>query len=521
MTIELYLNQAENNRVDKSAYLQHVMTLEGFLRESSSLIAPVITFELPNGVPSAVIDEDDEDIDTPDGDIEIVGSDILNFNYVYIHEFNRYYFVQDIVINRTKIYIVSLICDTLMSHKDNILALEGLIERNEFEFNSMIDDPVVAFRMGENVEYIKYPNTAEVVSLSADIANKHNFILSVVNDQTTGTTGEINPPAGTLLPSIEGNSFSIAQNTEVFACNRQAISALGREIVSDDTLATFVKSVVAFPCEPIQNYYGTYSGVYLGNTYKGLSTNGCKLSNSLLSPYIEVARFMFPQLSSFEEVPPYRHYELFIPFSGYVELDPRIVSGHELSVYYAPNFEDGTADAVIFDLTENHILYSAPCQLGVKLAFNSTNNREISDQRNALVLNTVVGSLASVLSLGVGVATGNPIAIAGGAIAMGTTVSNAVNQNAMLYQKGQCGFSSGVSQLYSPMEVFVRIRSKRRLMNDLDAYRHAYGSPLQQTRTLSSLTGFTIVSQIHIENMPAYKREREEIERLLKSGVIL
>ena len=42
MTINFYKNSAENNRLDKTEYLEYVATMSGYLRENTPIINPVI-----------------------------------------------------------------------------------------------------------------------------------------------------------------------------------------------------------------------------------------------------------------------------------------------------------------------------------------------------------------------------------------------------------------------------------------------------------------------------------------------
>ena len=53
--------------------------------------------------------------------------DLIDFNYVYIDKFKRYYFIEDIEVFPNKIYSLSLKCDVLMSFKDDILNSYGNI----------------------------------------------------------------------------------------------------------------------------------------------------------------------------------------------------------------------------------------------------------------------------------------------------------------------------------------------------------------------------------------------------------
>ena len=52
---------------------------------------------------------------------------LINFNYMYIPEFTRYYFVESVTSYPNKIYTITLKCDVLMSFKDDILNSEGNI----------------------------------------------------------------------------------------------------------------------------------------------------------------------------------------------------------------------------------------------------------------------------------------------------------------------------------------------------------------------------------------------------------
>ena len=65
----LYKNSAEMHRVDKSAYLELVGTVSGVFRDETSITNISITIQY----------------DT-----------VIDFNYVYIPAFNRYYYVTDI-----------------------------------------------------------------------------------------------------------------------------------------------------------------------------------------------------------------------------------------------------------------------------------------------------------------------------------------------------------------------------------------------------------------------------------------
>ena len=53
--------------------------------------------------------------------------DLIDFNYIYIDKFKRYYFIEAVEVFPNKIYHLTLKCDVLMSFKDDILASYGNI----------------------------------------------------------------------------------------------------------------------------------------------------------------------------------------------------------------------------------------------------------------------------------------------------------------------------------------------------------------------------------------------------------
>lgn len=56
-----------------------------------------------------------------------VESSSLDFNYVYIQQLNKYYFIKDITHVNSKITRLFLHCDVLMTYKDDILASYALV----------------------------------------------------------------------------------------------------------------------------------------------------------------------------------------------------------------------------------------------------------------------------------------------------------------------------------------------------------------------------------------------------------
>lgn len=64
--------------------------------------------------------------------------DLIDFNYIYIDKFKRYYYVETVEVFPNKIYHLTLKCDVLMSFKDDILNSYGIITR-QTNYNNYYD----------------------------------------------------------------------------------------------------------------------------------------------------------------------------------------------------------------------------------------------------------------------------------------------------------------------------------------------------------------------------------------------
>ena len=102
-TVSLFKTASENNRVVKT--LTDEKQLSGELRNQTSVLNPSIRIESADNISS--------------------------YNYAYISEFGRYYYITDIVSVRTNCWVVSLRCDVLMSYKDEIQGLNVILNNTQ------------------------------------------------------------------------------------------------------------------------------------------------------------------------------------------------------------------------------------------------------------------------------------------------------------------------------------------------------------------------------------------------------
>ena len=93
MILKLYNTASEANRINK--VLSNETEFDVRLKDKSSVINPIILLK---------------------------SDTYISFNYAYIEQFKRYYFVDHVSVFPNKMYLLTLRCDVLTSFKDDILS---------------------------------------------------------------------------------------------------------------------------------------------------------------------------------------------------------------------------------------------------------------------------------------------------------------------------------------------------------------------------------------------------------------
>lgn len=130
MNIILYVNNSEKNKIGKT--LTNDFSLSGTLRDVTNIINPVILIEI---------------------------SEIGNYNYCYINNFNRYYFITDITVIRTGLFAISLMVDVLESFKSDIKNLSViLLNTQNVGSSNYLPSPVFRNIVKSKTDILNFPN---------------------------------------------------------------------------------------------------------------------------------------------------------------------------------------------------------------------------------------------------------------------------------------------------------------------------------------------------------------------------
>lgn len=477
------------------------------------------------------------------------------YNYVYIPSLKRYYYVVDIQLMNNKFTRLILKEDVLMSWKDLIKLQKAYVTRYGGTSLNILHDDRYPVNDIPTVTYITPTNLSTVIEFDylmeqdTDNQKKPNILISTFSDTVlfSTDTDNITAPTNSGLPDIQSQRTSA---THHFVANFRDYAIVLNACLENDAPASFIRSVLLLPFDlktVFPNITRT-SHLSAGQKVIRLLDGGYKWGNYPTeeydplfyettkggSPYIVVANFRFgglggvPVSNNFLDRSNNTQWEIYLPFVGWIQIDINTVYNKEVLVYYTFDFDTGLSTAYIYNKTDQKVIWSGSCQIGMKLPLTTTNADELARQKQATALNLLMGTLSSLASVGIGAYTGNALAVAGGVLSAGKTITSAVNSLNMMIEKAQISYGSSDNALYSPNQVVIRKTTHNSLLTtqtENDNFYHINGYPYRKYVALSGLESdkYLEVGEIHFDakGYDVYSTEIDEIVALLKNGVIL
>lgn len=193
---------------------------------------------------------------------------------------------------------------------------------------------------------------------------------------------------------------------------------------------------------------------------------------------------------------PYTSINLFLPFIGFRPIKVDDVMGSELSIKYFVDVYTGTCLACV-SVNKGGVIqltytFDGNCSVMLPLTSGSWANMTVglATALTSMIVNPVAGALQ---------------------------IPNAVHNGISMSSQGQLGCNAGAMGRKKPYVVITNTQAY-----DAVGYNELYGYPANILTKLSQLEGYTKVKEVHVENVNnATVDEKNEIERLLKSGVII
>lgn len=132
MQVNLMVNMSDKNDVNKNLST-YKMGINANLKDSTELLTPSLRLSKDNGI------------------------ELDAFNYVYIPDFSRYYYVTNSSKELGGVIQIDCKVDVLMSHKDAIGNLTAIVERQENYFNLFLQDLGIPDLAYKRVQTIAFP----------------------------------------------------------------------------------------------------------------------------------------------------------------------------------------------------------------------------------------------------------------------------------------------------------------------------------------------------------------------------
>ena len=530
MNITLYRYLGERNKVDKSGDLVYVLSTTGQFKADTAVLSPSLILSLPSGQISAVTDEDSNVIDN----IIVQASnenEVIDFNYFYIAEFRRYYYLTSIIVSSNNILVISGEADPLYSFKDEILNNEAMIERNEFEYDISLTDNLIPFTQKKNITIEDITGGGLVNTYFETTYVTKNFMFTTLeNDEDDSSYEDIDlRNINGLSGYIDTTSFGeISKNVVTYCAYKEEITILLKDILAHEDRASYLFSVVEFPFQWEFDDSLSAKEVELGRFYvSDLSLEDEHLRcrphkyRGMLPPKI-IADKTFPDEEEFYKFSPYRTLDFYIPFVGVVSVDYHKIAGKHVIVYYALSCYTGEGNAYIYNVTDGVVIHSSSVAVGKRLSINRNNFDELARTAATTAISTSLGVIAGIAAIAL--SGGAALGVATGVMGIGSSLGSAAATSIKAVEKGNVTIPDLMTGLLSPLKVqliYTDTEMTLESVEDWEAFAHQYGRPLNNVRRLSTLRGYTKVAQLHLEGLSATDMEKREIESSLLSGVIL
>ncbi len=255
---------------------------------------------------------------------------------------------------------------------------------------------------------------------------------------------------------------------------------------------------------------GTQKDIVVGNVNFGLQAGEVDtLYTITIGSYTYRAKN--PSAPTFLDYSPYTKLRLHLPYCGDVDIDASYVINRKITVKYDIDLVTGDCCArIILDDYCQYLSVAGNC--GVDIPLTATDRAQVGIKTASTVMSAAAG-------VGIGAATGNPIAIAGGAISAATSLSNIAGAD--LTSQRTASHSPACT---SKENRAVYLEIARPSFQLSDGFKSRHGYPCHKFMTLSSFQETGKDSYVQCDertkiNFAMTSRENELLESLLVGGV--
>ena len=326
-----------------------------------------------------------------------------------------------------------------------------------------------------------------------------NILPKLDPAQNKPDTGAGNTP--TVVPQT-GKASSLYS---VYNPSQEQLNQFGAWLWSSD----FFEQIKKLFNDPMQAIIGLHK-VYSPVQTSGLGTIKCGYLDSAVPSKLVSEQYVTVDCGSVSlqeyfgnvfDYPPFTEISIYLPFIGVRRLDPSDIMRATVSVKYHVDVFTGAclADVNVKRDTAGGVLYTFPGSCSVQYPLSSGSYMGIV----STIASTVVGAITAPTPLGAGAAI------------LGGVTNLAFNSHANVERSGS--FTGNAGAMGAKIPYLIISRPQTAMAQNFETLS---GYPSNTYTKLSACTGFTQVKFVHVENLNATDAEKQEIEQLLKEGVI-
>lgn len=475
MNIIFYSNfnkERESTKVPSPEIAQH--TVSGTLKEEVSILNPVIKIPSKNISPQ------------------------FAYNYAYIPQFERYYFVQDYIYN-PPFWEIYFKCDVLASHRNNIAKTNAYVLRSASAYDLSIRDTMYP-ATSDPVTYVDIPISSNPFTSDAQ---KGTYVLGVINGESTNgaSVGAVTyyiMPASTLS-AIKN---MLLANPSWLNVNADDLSeSLVKGLINP---FQYVVSCKWFPFAVNVAMFPSVNTFKLGWWTWPVSSINVISSSAYYNVQIDFNVRKHPQhlRGSYLNVAPYSSYSIFIPTFGNIALNPAWCDDTN-TIHCVVRTDLTTGQSQLGLLLDSGLLpvmvYDGSIGVDVQLAQISYNSAGVIRG----VTSAAGGLIGGLASLNVGGA------ISSAASGIASAIESAIPRLD----------TQGTNGCFSVFDIPSTITSQFYRIVDED-FMHL-GRPCCKMFTLGGLTGYTQCAKPEYPWNDVTDSERTEILNYMASGFYL
>jgi hypothetical protein len=355
------------------------------------------------------------------------------------------------------------------------------------------------------------------VSLAAALFDNHSVVLPDPYTPDVPGGGSSEPGGGDGTWDFSDDTISVPQLPTLQAINAGFIAAYSPTLQQLNDLANFMWTsnfktnliklfgedamavIMGLHIIPAQPETLAASNVWLGNVNTNVQMP--QIYNQFLE--VDCGTIQIDEkYGAFLDYEPYTKASLFLPYIGDVQLNVNDIMGKALGVIYHIDVISGACNAYV--TADGSVLYNYIGSCAASLPI--TQNDYTNIFRGIMQIASSIPTLAASASM--------PFV---GGIAAGASLSSAAaSMHPEVKHSGSVTGSAGLMSIQTPYLIMTvpRICAPAR-------QNYYKGYPGLVTVPLGTLSGFTVVDSIHLDQMPGTEDEKKELLGLLTSGVIL